>query len=268
MKLGIIGAGNMATAIVHGLLHESILDREQIMLSARTLNRLLHFQSKYDLSISTDNLAVVEFADIILLAVKPAQFPTVIAQIRERVIADKKTVISIAAGLSLADLHELFAADVPIVRVMPNINATIFASTTALCPNQWVDEVTLAAITTLFSALGKTYEIDEQQMSTFIAIAGSAPAYAYLFVDALAQGALKHGMPKELAINIAAQTLLGSAQMVLESAKHPRVLMDQVSSPGGTTIAAISALEANNFVATLMSAVDACIERDQNLKTK
>ncbi|MGL5916187.1 MAG: pyrroline-5-carboxylate reductase [Culicoidibacterales bacterium] len=268
MKLGIIGAGNMATAIVHGLLHESILNRDQIMISARSLTRLLHFQTTYDLSISTDNLTVIEFADIVLLAVKPAQFPTVITQIRERIIAENITVISIAAGLSLADLHALFGADVPIVRVMPNINATVFASTTALCPNQWVDDVTFAAVTSLFSALGKTYEIDESQMSTFIAIAGSAPAYAYLFVDALAQGALKHGMSKELALNIAAQTLLGSAQMVLESGKHPRVLMDQVSSPAGTTIAAISSLESNNFVATVIQAVDACIEKDKNLNAK
>lgn len=265
MKLGIIGAGNMATAIVHGLLHESILDRDQIMLSARSLDRLLHFQTKYDLSISTQNLDIVEFSDVLLLAVKPIHFPTVVNEIRDRVIAEQKTVISIAAGISLNDLQELFGTNVPLIRVMPNINATVFASTTALCANELVDDVTFAAVNTLFGSLGKTFVIEEQQMSTFIAIAGSAPAYAYLFVDALAQGALKHGMSKAQALDIAAQTLLGSAKMILETEKHPRVLMDQVSSPGGTTIAAIASLEANGFVATIIDAVDACIEKDQNL---
>ncbi len=267
MKLGIIGAGNMATAIIHGLLHENILDRNQIMISDRNLDRLLHFQTKYDVDIANHNIAVTEFADIILLAVKPLHLASVIDEIRDHIIQTNKTVISIAAGVSLADLQSLFSANIPIVRVMPNINATVFAATTAICPNKWVDDVNLAAVTNLFSALGETYAIGEEHMSTFIAIAGSAPAYAYLFVDALAQAALKNGLPKDQAIAIASQTLLGSAKMILETQKHPRVLMDQVSSPGGTTIAAIASLEADGFVSTILNAVDACIEKDQKLQS-
>lgn len=265
MKLGIIGVGNMASAIIHGLLDNGILTNKEIMLANRSAEKLEHFANHHKLAVTTNNLDVLNFADTILLAVKPYQFETVIAPLHEQIVREQKTVISIAAGLSLNDLHDLFGSDVPIVRVMPNVNASVFASTTAICANEHVSRDVLADVTALFDALGKTYPIDESQMSTFIAIAGSAPAYAYLFMDALAQGALKNGMPKQQALDIAAQTLLGSAKMVLESGKHPRVLMDSVCSPGGTTIAAVASLEADGFLPTVINAVDACIKKDKNL---
>lgn len=208
---------------------------------------------------------VVEKSDILLLAVKPHVLAEILPELREKIAAKKTLVISIAAGKTLATLASLLPEGTPIARVMPNINAKIGAATSGVCVNDFVTAEQKALVLDIFSKIGAVIEVEERQFGIFTVLAGSAPAFAYLYMDALARAAVQAGMSKKQALEITAATVAGSAQMVLESGEHPWALADQVCSPGGTTIEGVLSLQENGFEAALAKAFQAVLEKDKRL---
>lgn len=210
---------------------------------------------------------LVAASDVVVLAVKPQVLPVVLAEIADDVARRRPLVVSIAAGVTLATLGATLEG-ARLVRVMPNVNALVGAGMAALCGNDAAGEEDLTAVEELFTAVGDVVRIAERDFATYTAIAGSSPAFVFTFIDALARGAVRDGMPKALSVQIAAQAVLGSARMVLERAEAgttPADLADMVSSPGGTTIAGLVAMEDAGFSPAVVRGVRAVIERDREL---
>ena len=268
MKIGFIGAGNMATAIASGIVARGVVQGSDVVVHdvhAAGAQALAH---RLGATVAPSNEALVDAVDVVVLAIKPQVIPAALPPLAAALAESGALLVSIAAGTSLARLEQLLGdggADLPVVRVMPNVNAMVGAGMAAVAGNKAASEEQVATVVDLFRAVGDAIELPEPSFSTFTAIAGSAPAYAYLFIDALARGALKAGMPKDMATRIAAQTVLGSARMILESDDAPWVLIDKVCSPGGTTIAGLMALEDGGFVSTVVDGVQATIDRDLEL---
>lgn len=268
MRFGFIGAGNMAGAIVRGMMSSGAYKGSDVLLTSKTVTsaqKLAEDTGATALSASKD---VIAAADVLVLAVKPNVLPALLPALQEEIAAKAPLVVSIAAGKPLAELESMLPAGTPVVRVMPNINATIGASTSGLCANALVTEEQKALVRAMFETIGTVVEVAEEQFSIFTVLAGSAPAFAYLYMDTLARAAVKAGMPKQQALQIAAETVLGSARMVLESKDAPWTLVDRVCSPGGTTIEGIAALQENGFESTLTKAFDAVLAKDQRMSQK
>lgn len=270
MTVGFIGTGNMATAIVRGVVADGFVAASDIVVFDPDAAKREALGAELGVQVAASNDELVERVDVVVLAVKPQVVPAVLPAIAGRLADRRRVLVSIAAGTPLTRLEELLTAGgsgprQPVVRVMPNVNAMIGAGMAAVCGNDAASTEDVAQVLGMFAAVGDAIELPESQFSTFTAVAGSAPAFAYLFVDALARGAVKAGMAKDLATRIAAQTVLGSAQMVLESDRSPWDLIDMVCSPGGTTVAGLVALEDRAFLATVVHGVTATIERDKEM---
>ena len=265
MKTGFIGAGNMAGAILRGAVASGNFDPADLgafdIDSAKTdsLHRELGIRS------FASAQELVEKCDAVVLAVKPKLFPQVIGGIRQPVREKAPLVISIAAGKTIGDIEGFFEFEPTLVRVMPNINARAGASMSAYCPNERVSAEQEDFVRRLLSSFGQSIKLTEDYFPLFGVIAGSAPAFAYMFIDALARAGVKHGMAKQQALRIAAQTVLGSAELILKSDEHPWSLIDSVCSPGGTTIEGIAVLEERGMDTAVMKAVDAAIEKDSKI---
>ena len=254
MRFGFIGAGNMASAIIRGMtIGTKSYDGKDIFITSKSGTSAQRLAETCGAAAVTTAAEVVAASDVLVLAVKP------------QIAAKKPLVVSIAAGKELAYLAELLPEGTPVVRIMPNINAKIGAATSGLCANALVTAEQKAVVKEMFATIGAVIEVEESQFGIFTVLAGSAPAFAYLYMDALARAAVKAGMSKKQALEIAAATVEGSAKMVLESGEHPMSLVDQVCSPGGTTIEGVAALQANGFEATLTKAFDAVLEKDKRM---
>jgi len=262
--IGFIGIGNMGSAMIGGIITAGLLTPDRIIASARTVENLVLIKEKYGIDTTTDNRKVAEIADILILAIKPNAYPAVIDEIKGS-LREGSIIVSIAAGLSLKTLQEYFAEDVKIVRVMPNTPALVGAGMSALCNNQFVSNEDIDDIKSILNSFGRCETVDEQLMDTVTGISGSSPAYVYLFIEAMADAAVQGGMPREQAYKFAAQAVLGAAKMVLETGIHPGILKDNVCSPGGTTIEAISELERRGFRSAVISAVEVCIEKSKKM---
>lgn len=266
MKYGFIGAGNMAGAIVKGMTREgSRFNGEDIFITSRTVASAAKLAEECGANVCQTGGEVVAACDVLVLAVKPQVLPEAVTPLEKGITAKKPLVISIAAGKTLDYLESLLPAGTPIVRVMPNINAKIGASTSGLCANTLVTEEQKETVREMFRTIGTVAEVPEKHFGIFSVIGGSSVAFAYLYMDVLARAALKAGMPKKQALEITAETVLGSAKMVLESGEAPWPLIDQVCSPGGTTIEGIAALQDAGFEAALTRAFDAVLEKDARL---
>jgi len=268
MKIGFIGAGNMAGAIIKGIVAQKFANVSDIFCYDALEEKLAAFVAETNVNASASNEALVKASDIVVLAVKPNVLDVLLPQLRSRLSDQKPLLVSIAAGTNLEKLQALTSPDLAIVRVMPNVNATIGAGVAAVCGNNNVTKEQVQLVLELFRAVGTAMELPEKDFSTFTAIAGSSPAYAFLFIDALSRGAVKNGLPKDIATRIAAQAVLGSAKMILESGESPWNLIDKVCSPGGTTIAGLMALEEGSFLSTVVKSVDATIQKDLDLMKK
>ncbi len=256
-KIGFIGIGKMATAIIAGL----DPTRFEILISGRDFSKTQKQAQELSAQAVTQHELVTK-SDLIVLAVKPQVLPKVLTELSVDLTSDK-TLVSIAAGLTLADLTELTqTAHQPIIRVMPNINAQIGQSTSAIVKNDFVTDQAYQATQEIFQAVGSVHEIAEKDFSTFAAIAGSSPAFIYMFIDALARAGVLHGLPKDKATKI----VQASAEMILQSGENPWSLVDKVSSPGGTTVAGVVSLEQNHFIGTVIDAITATVEKEKNLK--
>lgn len=269
MKLGFIGLGNMASAVIGGILKEGIAAPGDIIGSAKTKETAEKKAKEFGIEACTENGKVAEQADVLVLAVKPQFFTEVIAEIRD-ILREDTLVISVAAGKTIKYIEEQFAGGgeaktVKLVRCMPNTPALVLAGCTGFCVNEQVDRPEKEFAERLFSSFGKAIEVPERLMDTVGSVSGSSPAFVFMFIEALADGAVAEGMPRKQAIEFAAQAVCGSAKLVLESGKHPGELKDMVCSPGGTTIQGVRTLEKGGMRGAVMDAVIACVEKTRKL---
>lgn len=265
MKLGFIGLGNMATAMIGGILQKEIVTAHDIIGSAKTEATMEKVQKEYGIHVTADNAEVAKEAEILFLAVKPIFFPEVIAQIKDAV-SEETLIVSIAAGKDLDYLYGAFGRpELHIVRCMPNTPALVMEGCTGVCAGENVSVEQLEQVLALLRAFGTASVVPERLMDVVVAVSGSSPAYVFLFIEAMADAAVAGGMPRKQAYEFAAQSVLGSAKMVLETGMHPGALKDMVCSPGGTTIQAVKVLEEKGMRAAVMDAMEACIEKSKSL---
>lgn len=260
MKLGFIGCGNMARAMIAGILKKGILTPEEILVSAKTQATLDRVKEQYGITAVQDNRQVAQEAQMIVLAVKPVLYEAVIGQIRD-LARDADIVVSLAPGKTLSWLEDQFGRKIKLVRCMPNTPAMVGEGMTAVCSNDLVTEEEFAWVSRLFGSFGRTAQVAESLMDAVVAVSGSSPAYVFLFLEALSDGAVAEGMPRSMAYEFAAQAVLGSAKLMLETGMHPGALKDMVCSPGGTTIEAVRVLEEKGMRSAVMEAVMACAQK-------
>lgn len=264
MRLGFIGCGNMARAIIQGIVTKGVVGPEEILGSNTTPERAKETRDKLGIETTTDVAQVAGRSDIVFLCVKPQQYESVIAQIKDH-LHERQIFVSIAPGKTLAWLSKQIARPVKIVRVMPNTPALVGEGVTTFCVNDLVSPEDAKIVRELLESFGLAVELKESLMDAASAVGGSAPAYVYMFIEALADGGVAEGLPRAQAMRIAAQAVLGSAKMVLETGKHPGQLKDEVCSPGGSTIAGVEELENGAFRGTTMSAIQACAAKARTL---
>ena len=265
MKIGFIGLGNMATALIAGMLEKGLVNPGDIIGSARTAETIERVKEKYKVTAILDNAQVAKESDVLFLAVKPVFFPEVIEGIKD-VVRDETIVISIAAGRDLIYLREAFGRPgLKLIRCMPNTPALVLEGCTGVCPGQRVTDEELDKVLKLLNSFGRAYVVPERLMDVVVGISGSSPAYVFMFIEAMADAAVAGGMPRQQAYEFAAQAVLGSAKLVLETGLHPGQLKDMVCSPGGTTIQAVKVLEEKGFRAAVMDATEACMEKSREM---
>ena len=258
--IGFIGGGNMASAIIGGLLSSGLSDKDHVIAADKSVASTERLKQTYGIQTTTENIEISSNADILFLSVKPNVFQTVIPEIKDN-LKENAIIVSIAAGQPIARIEGMFEKPVKLVRVMPNTPALVGASMSALCKNQNVTEEEIAEVKSVFDSLGESEIIQESLMDAVVGISGSSPAYVYMFIEAMADAAVADGMPRSQAYKFAAQSVLGSAKMVLETGKHPGELKDMVCSPGGTTIEAVAVLEKSGFRNAVIEAQRACVKK-------
>jgi pyrroline-5-carboxylate reductase len=264
LKIGFLGAGKMATALAKGFVQAGLLPPGQIMASDPSESARAQFAQAVGARTTGRNLDLPAFARVLVVAVKPDHVEEALAGIRDA-MGPEHVVISIAAGVTLARLEGALAPETRVIRVMPNTPALVGASATgfALGRSARTEDGQLAK--TLFSAVGVAFELKEALLDAVTGLSGSGPAYGYLVIEALSDGGVAAGLPRDVATRLAAQTLLGSARMVLETGLHPGALKDMVTSPGGTTIEGIHELERCGVRSAFMQAVRAAAEKAKTL---
>lgn len=261
LKLGFIGFGNLAQAIATGLLKNHVTNPSEMIFSNRTDSKRTVLETQFGIKGTADNQEVWNQSDVIILAVKPYQVEEVLGGINK---AHSPFVISVVAGVTNAQLA-LQLPEISFVRTMPNLNAQVGEGITAIIENPAIEQPNIDQTKKIFEAVGEVVELPESQMGPFIALAGSSPALVFMFIDTLARAAVKYGISKDKATEIAAQAVLGSARTVLNSDQSPWNLIDQVSSPGGITVDGILSLLQNDFSSSIIQSVDAMVEKNEKL---
>lgn len=264
MKIGFIGLGNMAQAIIGGMLEQGIVSAAQICGSAKTQKTRDAVRETFGIDVKDSNAAVAQEAEVLLLAVKPQFLEGVIGEIRDALQPDT-LIISIAAGKTLVWLEQAFGRQVKLVRCMPNTPALVGAGCTGVCINEAVSEEEIKYSLRLMESFGKASLVEERLMDAVGAVSGSSPAYVFMFIEAMADAAVAAGMPRAQAYEFAAQAVYGSARLALETGRHPGELKDMVCSPGGTTIEGVRVLEEAGFRGTVMDALLATVEKSKKL---
>ncbi len=263
-KIVFLGAGNMAEALVKGLLASGTAVESEILCAEPRAERREELRKRYRVEVTGDNLAAAEQGDIILLSVKPQTMDSLLEEIAAA-IDHRKLVVSIAAGVPIAAIAGKLGAGVRIVRTMPNTPALVGAGATALARGAHATDEDLTQALSLFEAVGTAVVVDEPLLDAVTGLSGSGPAFVFLAIEALADGGVKVGLARPIAMALAAQTVMGAAKLVLESGDHPGRLKDQVTSPGGTAIAGVHALEQNAFRSALIAAVEVATRRSKEL---
>ena len=261
VKLGVIGGGVMGSAIVSRLLSQGIYQPTEILISEPTLQQQESLQHQYGVGITGDN-NLAATAPVLLLAIKPQIFGKVVGALPQP--SPTQLIISILAGVSIAQL-ELAFPDRAVIRAMPNTPATVGMGMTAISAGNHVNAAQLELATQLFQAVGEVVTVPESLMDAVTGLSGSGPAYVAIAIEALADGGVAAGLPRQIADKLALQTVLGTAQLLNESKLHPAQLKDRVTSPGGTTIAGVTKLEQAGFRSALIEAVIAAAKRSQEL---
>lgn len=261
-KIGFIGCGNMASAIINGAVASGFVNACDVFVYDIDKNKAEGI-SGVKVCASADE--VVKSVYAVVLAVKPQVFPAVLPEIKDAARENGTAVISIGAGKTLEFIGSYLDAETAVVRVMPNINAKIGEAMSAVCKNEKADGELLRFVKELCNSFGEVIELPEAQFPLFGVIAGCSPAFSFMYIDAMARAAVKNGMSKDNALKISAQAVLGSAKMIAEDSAHPWALIDSVCSPGGTTIEGVASLQRDGFEAAVMNAVNAALEKDKRL---
>lgn len=264
MKLGFIGCGNMASAIIGGVIEKGIVKREDIVASVKTENSAKKVRETLGISCGTDNLFVVQNSDYLFLAVKP-QFCADVAKEISDTLKCSQVIVSVIAGKRIGWLKEHFGDDKKIIRTMPNTPALVGEGITGVCPDHLVSAEEISEVLAILRSFGRAEVVTEPMLDIVGAVSGSSPAFVFMFIEALADGAVAEGMPRKQAYEFAAQAVLGSAKMVLDTGKHPGELKDMVCSPAGTTIEGVHFLEKEGMRSAVMDAVRACIAKTKKL---
>lgn len=265
-KIGFIGMGNMGSAMLKGLLKNGEYCPQDLVFTDADHGKAGKISRETGVSSASSNAECAAQAVYLVLAVKPQYYDGVLEEIKE-VVKPEQILISIAPGITISQLKAKLGEDKRIVRAMPNTPALCGEGMTGVCYDKAVlDENEQAVIKGFFESFGKMRLVEERLISAVACVSGSSPAYVYMFIEALADGAVKYGLPRDAAYEMAAQTLIGSAKMVLETGEHPGRLKDMVCSPGGTTIAAVGALEEYGFRNAVIKAADACYEKCESIK--
>lgn len=265
MKLGVIGAGNMSSAILQGVIKAGAFKLEDIYVS-EILDDKLAKAASWGVHTTKDCREVVEKSDYIMFGVKPNVILKVMDSVND-LIADK-VVISIAAGISVESMKNVLGESAKIVRTMPNMPALVGEGMTAICKTEDVNEDEMQVVIDIFNSIGKTALLPETLINTATATNGSGPAYVFMMIEAMADAAVLHGIPRDTAYLLVAQTILGAAKLTMETGNHPGQLKDMVCSPGGTAIEAVYQLELDGFRASLINAIDRCVKKANSMGQK
>ncbi len=264
-RIAVIGTGALGSALITGLLGRHLVVPKEIMASDVRREALASLWERHGVRLAQNNREAAAWGEVIVIAVKPHQVAEVLEEIAPEV-GPEKLVVSVAAGVSLSFLEARLPEGVPVVRAMPNVPALVGAGMTELAPGRHAGAAAREKAEALFGAVGKVLTLGEEALDAVTALSGSGPAYVCLFLEALVDGGVRVGLSREVAFELAVQTLLGTAKMVQETGLHPALLKDQVTSPGGTTIAGLHALEAGGFRGIVMDAVVAATKRAEELR--
>ncbi|MCG8454020.1 MAG: pyrroline-5-carboxylate reductase [Spirochaetales bacterium] len=263
-NVGFIGAGNMGGALIRGLLNQGEKSAQSVIVSDPSKDARERLAEEFPGIQLTEKNEAAAACPLLILAVKPHVLPLV-CQSLQRTISPDTTVVSIAAGLTIQSIQKVLGGHEQVVRAMPNTPALVSQGVTALSASQKVDDESFEEVERVFSVVGSTLRLPERLMDAYTALAGSSPAWVFMFIEALADGAVREGIPRSTALEVAAQAVAGSAQLAVQSQRHPAELKDMVCSPGGTTIEAVAALEKFGFRSALMEAVSVCAAKAREL---
>jgi len=263
-KIAVIGAGHMGEALIGGMVAGKLINPKNVVASRRDSQALAGLKSKWGIRASESNAAAAKGADIILLTLKPQVAAGVLGEIAP-VVDKNKLVISVMAGITTAAINKRLKKPNPVVRAMPNTPALVNEAATALCAGAHAGEADLRAAEAIFKSVGKVEIVPENLLDAVTGLSGSGPVYIYMVIEALTDGGVKMGIPRAAALRLAAQTVYGAAKLVLETGKHPAILKDEVTTPGGTAIAAIHELESKGLRTVLMDAVVTATKRSKEL---
>ncbi|MCD6169585.1 MAG: pyrroline-5-carboxylate reductase [Candidatus Latescibacteria bacterium] len=264
-RIAIIGAGNMGQALTGGILDAGFTQPHGITITDVDAAKLRKVEETWKVNILKENQQAAEAAQIIILAVKPGVVRGVLKEIAQ-VLNPQKLLISVAAGITISSIEAQLPRPVPVVRVMPNMPALIRQGISAICWGKYVKDHHIQLASEILSTIGDVVVVKEAQMDGVTGLSGSGPAYVFTLIEALSDGGVKVGLPRKLALRLAVQTVIGAAKMAAQTGGHPAVLREQVTSPGGTTIAGLHQLEAKGFRDALISAVEAAAERSRELR--
>lgn len=263
-KIALIGGGNMGRSLLRGILKAELTPPENLTVVDVHPQKLEALRADFGVAATSDAKSAVHDAEIVILAVKPKTLREVLDSIHEAVRTEQ-VFISIIAGVETGYIEERLSKGNPVIRVMPNIAATVDAAATAIAAGAEADETHLNMAKVIFEAVGEVVCVEEEHLDAVTGLSGSGPAYIYMVVEALCDGGVKMGLPREIAMKLAVQTVLGAAKLVKETGQHPATLRDQVTTPGGTTISAVHELEERGLRAMLISAVVTATERSKEM---
>lgn len=266
-KIGFVGAGNMGGAIIGGLINSKLVAANDIYALNHRPDSLKNLITNYAINGTKTLEEIVKVSDLLVIGVKPKDVAKVLAEAASYLRKDT-VIISIAAGVTLATLENALGFKHKLVRVMPNTPALVGEGMSSITPNELVTEQELAQVEAMFTSLGKAEVVPEHLIDAVVGVSGSAPAYIFMLIEAMADGAVLGGMPRQQAYTFAAQAVLGSAKMVLESDKHVGALKDMVCSPAGTTIEAVRTLENKGFRSAIIEAMKSCMDKSAAMANK
>jgi pyrroline-5-carboxylate reductase len=264
LRIGFLGAGKMASALAKGIVTAGVARPEDLVASDVVEGARTAFGKELGCKVTGWNVEVADFADVLIVAVKPDQVEGLLRELAAK-ISDHHLIVSIAAGVTLARLAGALQTGARVIRVMPNTPALVGASASAFALGGSATNEDAALVQRIFSAVGVAFQVKESLLDAVTGLSGSGPAYGYAIIEALSDGGVAAGLPRDVATKLAAQTMLGAAKMVLETGQHPGALKDMVTSPGGTTIEGLHELEKGRLRGTLMNAVRAAADKSKRL---
>jgi pyrroline-5-carboxylate reductase len=264
LRVAVLGAGKMGGILLQAFLKQQMLAPDQLLATVAHEERAAALSAQWGVEVSTDNVAAVRRADVILLGVKPFQVPGLMAAIKPA-LTPQKLLISFAASVKTGAIETAAGMDVPVIRAMPNTPSMLGAGIAALCRGKFVTEAQMVLASRMFEAVGRTVIVDEKHMDAVTGLSASGPAFIYIILESLAEAGVKVGLPRDIATLLAAQTTFGAAKMVLETGYHPALLKDAVTTPAGCTIDGILELEEGGLRVTLIKAVMRATERAKEL---